>query len=80
MALAAYRHLLRATRIAFVGDLNLLHASRLQARSGFDDNKSLEPSSVEATKAVEHAEGVASVLRHNIVQGVTEPGSDKYSM
>lgn len=79
MALAAYRHLLRATRIAFTGDNHLLHAAQTQVRAGFDNNSSLDPSSPEATKAIEHAEGVASVLRHNIVQGVQAPGSDRFS-
>jgi hypothetical protein len=69
MALAAYRQLLRATRIAFIGDHQLLHAARTQARQGFDNNSSLEPSSKEATDAVKHAEGVAEILKHNIVQG-----------
>ncbi|RMZ74880.1 hypothetical protein DV737_g5649, partial [Chaetothyriales sp. CBS 132003] len=70
MALTAYRHLLRATRIAFQGDLPLLHAARTQARAGFEKQSALDPSSKEATDAVLHAEGVAQVLRHNIVQGV----------
>ena len=69
MALAAYRNLLRATRIAFHEDYNLLHAARTQARAGFDKQSSLDPSSEEATKAITHADGVAQVLRHNIVQG-----------
>ncbi|EHY58344.1 Mitochondrial zinc maintenance protein 1, mitochondrial [Exophiala dermatitidis] len=76
MALAAYRHLLRAIRIAFQGDDHLLHAARTQARIGFEASSSLDPSSEEAVKGIEHAEGVASILRHNIVQGKHEDGSD----
>ncbi|KIX00998.1 uncharacterized protein Z518_10064 [Rhinocladiella mackenziei CBS 650.93] len=76
MALSAYRHLLRATRIAFQGDYHLLHAARVQARTGFDNMSSLDPSSDEALKGIEHAEGVASILRHNIVQGKQVEGSD----
>ncbi len=76
MALAAYRHLLRATKIAFHEDFNLLHAARSQARVGFDKQSTLDPSSEEATKAIQHAEGVAQVLRHNIVQGVQAAGED----
>lgn len=79
MALAAYRHLLRAFRVAFHEDTHLLHAARSQARIGFDDQSSLDPSSAEATKAIAHAEGVADVLRHNVVQGVRS-GKDKLSM
>ncbi|KIW69478.1 hypothetical protein PV04_05353 [Phialophora macrospora] len=76
MALSAYRHLLRATRVAFQGDHYLLHAARNQARTGFDNLKSLDADSEEALKGIEHAEGVASVLRHNIVQGKRVEGSD----
>jgi complex III assembly factor LYRM7 len=79
MALAAYRHLLRATRIAFHEDHPLLHAARAQARVGFDKQSSLDPTSPEAVKAIEHAEGVATILRHNIVQGVQAEGDDKLS-
>ncbi len=70
MALAAYRHLLRATRIAFEGDHQLLHSARTSARAGFDKQASLDSASKEATVAIAHAEGVAEVLKHNVVQGV----------
>lgn len=80
MALAAYRHLLRATRIAFQGDFPLLHAARSQARAGFQSLSSLDPSSEEAVKAIAHAEGVVDVLRHNVVQGKQTEGSDVLSM
>ncbi|KEF52578.1 uncharacterized protein A1O9_11421 [Exophiala aquamarina CBS 119918] len=76
MALAAYRHLLRATRIAFQGDFPLLHAARTQARAGFDSLSSLDPASEEASKGIAHAEGVAQVLRHNVVQGERQGDSD----
>jgi complex III assembly factor LYRM7 len=79
MALAAYRHLLRATRIAFQGDYPLLHAARTQARAGFDSLSSLDPSSEEASKGIAHAEGVAEVLRHNVVQGERQGDSDVLS-
>ncbi|KAK5942753.1 Mitochondrial zinc maintenance protein 1, mitochondrial [Knufia obscura] len=69
MALAAYRHLLRATRIAFQGDLPLIHSARSQARGGFEKGRSLDPASKEAIGAIEHAEGVVEVLTKNIVQG-----------
>ena len=80
MALAAYRNLLRATRIAFQGDHHLLHAARTQARSGFDNLSSLDPESEQAIKEIKHAEGVAEVLRHNIVQGQKVGDSDVLRM
>lgn len=78
-AKAAYRHLLRATRVAFEGDYTLLHAARTQARTGFDSLSSLDPSSEEAQKQIQHAEGVATILRHNLVQGQQVEGSDAIS-
>ena len=76
MALLAYRHLLRATRIAFNSDYPLLHAARTQARTEFDKLRSLDAGSEEATKGIQHAEGVAEVLRHNVVQGRRAEESD----
>lgn len=96
MALSAYRHLLRATRIAFngnaqepqnialltlAGDTPLLHSARQQARQGFEKGRSLEPESTEAAKAVEHALGVSQILLHNIVQGRQVDGAqDSYKL
>jgi hypothetical protein len=79
MALAAYRHLLRATRIAFNGDHHLLHAARSQARDGFNSLSTLNPQSEEAQKGIAHAEGVAEVLRHNIVQARQTEDADVLS-
>jgi complex III assembly factor LYRM7 len=76
MAVAAYRHVLRAMRVAFQGDTTLLHAARTQARTGFNNNSALDASSTEASAAIEHAEGVAEVLRHNVVQGVQGEGGN----
>jgi len=81
MALVAYRHLLRSTRIAFQGDLPLLHAARLQARNAFSKNASLAPNDPSILPAIAHAEEVAKILRENVVQGKrVEEGSDKFSM
>ncbi|KAI6250707.1 Mitochondrial zinc maintenance protein 1, mitochondrial [Erysiphe necator] len=69
MALAAYRHLLRSTRIAFEGDIPILRASRIQARAAFDKNASLALSSSECQDAITHALDVSRILRENVVQG-----------
>jgi complex III assembly factor LYRM7 len=61
------------------GDTHLLYAARSQARNGFDKHRSLEASSKEATDGITHAEGVAEVLKHNIVQGKQVDGTDKLS-
>lgn len=79
MALAAYRQLFRATRVAFGADLPILQASREQIREGFRNNRSLESPSPELDKAIEHAKGVAEVLRSNIVQGKKVEGEATYS-
>ncbi|MCJ1242508.1 Mitochondrial zinc maintenance protein 1, mitochondrial [Varicellaria rhodocarpa] len=83
MALRAYRHILRATRIAFKGDQRLLPSARAQARSSFAENRSLLPSSQEAIDQIAHAEEVAKILRQNVVQGQqveSEQKADKYRL
>ncbi|KAM0806032.1 mitochondrial zinc maintenance protein 1, mitochondrial [Usnea florida] len=69
MALAAYRHILRSTRVAFQGDLRILSAARVEARSKFDQHRLLSPSSTEAEQKVLEAREVARILRQNVVQG-----------
>ncbi|KXL43321.1 hypothetical protein M433DRAFT_25740 [Acidomyces richmondensis BFW] len=79
IALAAYRHVLRATRIAFHGDDEVLTSSRILARESFAKGSSLVVGSTAASKAIEHAEGVAQILRENVVQG-KNIGGDLYKL
>jgi len=79
MALAAYRHLLRSARIAFHGDIALLNAAKTQMRSGFEQNASLAPEDPATAAAIEHANGVAQILRRNVVQG-KHVGDNKYKL
>jgi len=79
MALAAYRHLLRSTRIAFQGVRPLLTAARQQARTGFLANASLRSEDPALAPAIAHAEEVAKILVENIVQGKLE-GGNKYKL
>ncbi|KAG0645002.1 zinc maintenance [Hyphodiscus hymeniophilus] len=73
MALAAYRHLLRSTKIAF--------QARAEARTNFRKLASLPPNDPAAAAAVKHAEQVAIILRQNVVQGKKLDGEeDRYSM
>jgi len=92
MALAAYRHLLRSTKIAFegmrnnnclrqapnllLGDLPRLYAARRAARDGFESNESLSFDSKEATESIQHAEDVSRLLRENLVQGRVVEGKE----
>ncbi|KAF2687340.1 mitochondrial zinc maintenance protein 1, mitochondrial [Lentithecium fluviatile CBS 122367] len=69
MALAAYRHLLRSTRIAFQGDIPTLLAARHEARKNFEYNRGLATGSDELSQQITHAEEVANFLRENVVQG-----------
>lgn len=89
MALAAYRQVLRSTRIAFqgthfikralrfrflrvltsAGDFRILSASRIEARSKLDSNRSLSPHSPELQQKISEAVEIARILRQNIVQG-----------
>jgi len=65
-ALSAYRHLLRATRIAFRGDFPVLHAARAEARKHFDENRVL---GTDTPTKIQHAVETAEILRRNVVQG-----------
>lgn len=79
MALQAYRHLLRATRIAFQGDERVLSAARQQARAGFREKATLSPSDPAVAPAVQYAQEVADFLRSNVVQGKREADGETYS-
>ncbi|KAL1952953.1 hypothetical protein VTO42DRAFT_3820 [Malbranchea cinnamomea] len=74
-ALSAYRQLLRATRIAFDGDMHTLLAARAECRRHFDQNRRL---GVDTPMHIQNALEAAEVLRKNIVQGVkTEKLNEK---
>ncbi|CZR63702.1 probable Mitochondrial zinc maintenance protein 1, mitochondrial [Phialocephala subalpina] len=79
MALQAYRHLLRSTRLAFQGDIPLLHAARQEARSNFRKNASLSIDDPALGTAIAHAEEVAKFLAENVVQGKHE-GDNMYKL
>jgi complex III assembly factor LYRM7 len=57
----------------------MLAASRTEARNRFEMNRGLDPHSEEYAQALEEAQGVATVLRQNVVQGASAEG-DKFSM
>lgn len=54
----------------------MLHAARIQARDGFNNLRSAKADSVEVVKGIAHAEEVAKLLRHNIVQGQKVEGKE----
>ena len=58
------------------GDLRMLSAARIEARSKFDQNRFLFPSSTEAEQKVLEAKEVARILRQNVVQGEQVTGSE----
>ncbi|OJJ50637.1 hypothetical protein ASPZODRAFT_55261 [Penicilliopsis zonata CBS 506.65] len=68
-ARSAYRQLLRATRIAFQDDVRVLIAARQEARRNFDQNHRV---GIDTPMHINHAIEVATILRHNIVQGVKD--------
>lgn len=57
------------------GDLRLLLAARVEARSKFDQNRFLPLSSTEVEQKVLEAKEVARILRQNVVQGKQVTGS-----
>ncbi|KAM7201936.1 hypothetical protein V8F20_004644 [Naviculisporaceae sp. PSN 640] len=78
MSLQAYRHLMRAARIAFEGDSRVLNAARESIRNGFRENASLPPSDPAVAPAIQKAEELASFLKSNVVQGKRE--GDTYKL
>ncbi|KAI9833715.1 MAG: Mitochondrial zinc maintenance protein 1, mitochondrial [Phylliscum demangeonii] len=81
MALAAYRHVLRAARLAFEGDQRVLSAARHEARARFETGRSLSSDSDEAKHHIGHAEEVARILTHNLVQGrQAQVGTQAYKL
>ncbi len=53
-----------------VDDDKVLFAARREAREGMRKNRELESGSLAAGSAIEHMQGVARILRENVVQGV----------
>ncbi|PVI06136.1 mitochondrial zinc maintenance protein 1, mitochondrial [Periconia macrospinosa] len=80
MALQAYRHLLRSTRIAFEGDIPTLFAARTKVRSQFEENRSLPTGSKEISDQITHAEEVAKFLKENVVQGHATDADGNYKL
>jgi len=76
-AVQAYRHLMRAARIAFEGDVRTLDAARQSIRQGFRDKASLPASHPSIQPAIQHAEEVAAFLKTNLVQGKREGSTYK---
>ncbi|KAF9289003.1 Mitochondrial zinc maintenance protein 1, mitochondrial [Mortierella alpina] len=78
--LGAYRNLLKAQRQTFKGDSNMLAAARLKTHSEFDAKRN-ETDETEIKKQLEHANQVASLIRHNLAQAVQlEDKDDIYSL
>lgn len=58
----------------------MLRAARQQAYEKFSENRALESGSTEAGTAIELAQGIAQVLRENVVQGKNKSGTDIYKL
>ena len=46
-----------------------MNAARKQARESFKANRNAIPGGIEAEQGIQHAKGVAQILRENVVQG-----------
>lgn len=55
----------------------MLLAARKHARDSFNNNRRQEVGSAEAAQSLEHAAGVAQILRENVVQGRLKEGGDE---
>jgi len=62
-----------------IEDVPTLCASRQLARQNFNTNRKLDIGGVEAAQAIEHAQGVAQILKENVVQG-KQTGEDTYKL
>ncbi|CCD22869.1 Mzm1p NDAI_0A07150 [Naumovozyma dairenensis CBS 421] len=71
-ALRAYRHGLRATKIAFNNDTRMLVASRVQMREAMRNSSTKNSNETEIQHEIKHLEEVAILLKRNVVQGVKE--------
>ncbi|KID74262.1 mitochondrial complex I protein Fmp36, partial [Metarhizium brunneum ARSEF 3297] len=85
MALAAYKNLMRAARIAFQerlkGDAPILAAAQQQIRHEFRQKSSLNSSDASTQEAIQHAQEVANFLKANVVQGKRmEGGENMYQL
>ncbi|KAF8320943.1 hypothetical protein DL93DRAFT_2052511 [Clavulina sp. PMI_390] len=75
---STYRELLRSASIAFQGDARVLNGFRDKIRADFTTGRAIT-SEEEYTTSLKHGKDVAEFLRKNVVQGVSEEGSDLYS-
>ncbi|KAI9163710.1 Mitochondrial zinc maintenance protein [Paramyrothecium foliicola] len=80
MALAAYRNLMRAARIAFQGDAPVLAAAHGQIRNEFRQRAALDPTDSSVTESIKHAQDVAKFLRENVVQGIRGDEAGTYKL
>ncbi|KAM0714417.1 hypothetical protein Q7P37_010204 [Cladosporium fusiforme] len=78
--LATYRQLLRATFIAFKGDVPTLQASRQFAREAYNTSRGLEAGSEQQDDAVKHVQSVTKILRENVVQGQHKGDGEHYKL
>ncbi|GAB0137843.1 hypothetical protein EsDP_00006096 [Epichloe bromicola] len=76
MALAAYRNLLRAARIAFQGDAPVLAAAQQQIRQEFGQKANMSSSEPMVQDAIQRAQEVAHFLKANVVQGKKMDGEE----
>ncbi len=63
------------TRSSVTDDAWMLYAARVEARSKFDNNRSLPVESMDTQQKINEAEEVARILRQNVVQGQKVEGT-----
>lgn len=76
-ALNAYRHGLRASKVAFNGDSRMLLAARQKMRDGMVNPPNPE---LPVDKQIQHLEEVANFLRQNLVQGKKTGSEQRYAL
>ena len=63
------------TRSSVTDDARMLYAARVEARSRFNNNRSLPVDSMDTLQKINEAEEVARILRQNVVQGQKVEGT-----
>ena len=63
------------TRSFVTDDAWMLYAARVEARSKFDNNRSLPVGSMDTQQKINEAEEVVRILRQNVVQGQKVEGT-----
>lgn len=79
-ALNAYRHCIRAINTVFQGDVKVLAGAKAKLRSEMQQSKSKEHPTMNVDQRITLLNQISKYLTCNLVQGVKNPGTDRYML